>query len=71
MPFHKRNRAVRTDKCLECFSLRIPEITKHELDKLTPGQKTAMIDDILVVMARHIHSSKFNPELYLCTDDSD
>lgn len=71
MPFEKRPRSIRTDKCLESYSLRIPEITKYELDKLTNGQKTAMIDEILVVMARHIHASRFDPELYLRTDDTD
>ena len=68
MPFDPRSRSVKTDKCLESYSLRIPEITKHELDKLTQAQKTAMIDEILIVMARHIHFSKFNPAVYLCTD---
>lgn len=53
------------DKCTEQFTLRIPEILKCDLDKLTKAQKTDLIQKIILVMARAVHDSKFDPELYV------
>jgi len=57
------------DKCTENFSVKIPEILKFSLDKLTSPQKTKLKQEILFVMAKHIHDSNFNPEKYLTSRD--
>lgn len=53
------------DKLDEVFPVRVPEILKHELDKLTPPQKTELVDHLRNVMSKHVHNAKFNPAKYL------
>lgn len=53
------------DKLTESFSIRIPEITKHRLDKLSPAMKRRLNDSILIAMARVLHDSEFDPSMYL------
>ena len=60
--------SLETDKRTEEFALRIPEVTKNELDKLTKYQKAKLNDEILITMAKVIHNAKFDPCLYLKTD---
>lgn len=57
------------DKLTETFTLRIPEITKAGIDRLPPILKTKLNNEILLTMARVIHESKFDPQLYLSTQD--
>lgn len=57
------------DKCTEQFTLRIPEVLKGDLDKLTKAQKTALIQKIILVMAKAVHNSKFDPEFYIKSDN--
>jgi len=59
---------METDKLTSEYTLRIPEITKFELDKLDPNQKLRMNHQIRVTIARAIHDSKFDPEQYLKTE---
>ncbi len=54
-----------TDKLMETYSIRIPEITKFQIDRLTRGQKERMNRKILLVIAHTLHESKFEPSLYL------
>ena len=56
---------VEIDKCSESFSIRIPEILKDKLDKLSAPQKTLLKEQLLLVMARHVHDSLFDPAQYL------
>ena len=60
---------INIDKCSECFTVKIPEILKVNLDKLSPPQKSKLKQALLVVMAKHIHDNDFNPEIYLSSKD--
>ena len=53
------------DKCTESFTVKIPEILKTNLDKLKAPQKSKLKQELLYVMARHIHDNAFNPAQYL------
>lgn len=55
------------DKCTESWSVKIPEVLKDKLDKLSSPQKASLKQDILLVMAQHLHKNDFNPEKYLST----
>ena len=56
------------DKLTETYTLRIPEITKSEIDRLPPLLKSKLNNEILLTMARIIHESKFNASLYLSAE---
>lgn len=56
---------LETDKLMESFSLRIPEITKHMIDELTPNWKRRMNEEILLAIARVLHESRFDASVYL------
>ena len=60
---------IEIDKCIETFSIRIPEILKNNLDKLSPSQKATLKQELLYIMAKHVHDSAFNPEQYLSTKE--
>lgn len=64
--------AVKTDKLNELFNIKIPTITKHNLEKMLPTEIKVMNDEIRLVMARHIHNStaNFDPSLYLSTESA-
>jgi hypothetical protein len=62
------DQGLATDKLTEQFMIRIPEITKTGLDKLTPTLKKKLNHEILILMARIIHESKFDPRLYLSSE---
>jgi len=53
------------DKCTETFAIRIPEVLKIHLDKLSIHQKRQLNEEILVCMARAVHSARFNATVYL------
>jgi len=57
-----------TDKLTAEFSLRIPEITKADIDRLSKSAKRELNDRILVTMARAIHDARFDPQHYLKSD---
>lgn len=54
-----------TDKLTELYSLRIPEITKAEVDRLPAALQKKLNHEILITIAKVIHESKFDPNLYL------
>jgi hypothetical protein len=56
------------DKCPENISIRIPEILKFRLDKLSDSQKKQMREELLIVMAKHVHNSMFDPAKYLSSE---
>lgn len=60
---------VEIDKCTESFSVKIPDILKSGVDKLSPPQKSKLKEEILFVMAKHIHDSLFDPSKYLSSRD--
>ena len=53
------------DKLTETFSLRIPEITKHHIDKLSKAEKVRLNEAVLLTIAKCLHESKFDARLYL------
>lgn len=61
---------IETDNCTESWSAKIPEILKLKIDKLSPVQKAEMKQEILLVMARHLHKNDFDPGKYLSTRDN-
>jgi len=61
--------SIETDKRTEQFNIRIPEILKDGLDGLTPKQKTDLYEKVLIILAKAVHESKFNPMIYLKSDD--
>ena len=56
------------DKLTETYTLRIPEVTKVNLDHLPAPLKNKLNNEILLTMARVIHESKFDPSLYLSSE---
>jgi hypothetical protein len=61
---------IEIDKCTESWTVKIPEILKAKLDKLSSPQKAALKESILFVMAKHLHEADFNPEIYLTSRES-
>lgn len=55
------------DKLDETYSFRLPEVTKKQLDKLSPPLKKQLNLKILLVIAETLHEAKFNPRDYLST----
>jgi len=62
--------AIKIDKLNEQFSMRIPEVTKSLLEKLTPEQKKSLYSAILILIAQHLHEATFDPSVYLSTGNS-
>ena len=56
---------VDIDKLTEQYTMKIPEILKVQLDKLSAPSKSELKMDIMYVMARHLHKNNFDPEQYL------
>jgi len=61
---------IEFDKLLEQYTLKIPEITKNHLDKIPPILKKKLNKQICLLMAEVIHESKFDPLIYLRSDES-
>lgn len=57
------------DKLTETYSVRIPEILSEHLKQLSPAMKKRLNEDLLLVMAKHVHEASFDPGIYLCADD--
>ena len=57
------------DKCTESWTVKIPEITKSKLDKLSAPQKAKLKEDILLTMAKRLHEYEFTPAEYLSSRD--
>jgi len=57
------------DKCTENYNIRIPEITKQYLDKLSPKLKQKLKDRILDAMDMTIHEGQYEPGKYLKSED--
>lgn len=66
---NEKSMEIRTDKCTECWSMKIPYITKVKVDRLSAAQRTKMKEDLLIVMAEHLHKNDFDPNKYLNSDD--
>jgi hypothetical protein len=56
---------IEIDKRSEIFSLRIPEITAHMIAVLSKSDKAKLNDAVLITIARILHESKFDAQLYL------
>ena len=53
------------DKLDETISFRIPEFTKHLIDKMPLKYRRKMNEEVLKTIAKAIHASKFDPNMYL------
>lgn len=53
------------DKCEATISIRIPTKTKYLCDQLGPEEQKAMIEDIKITIAQHLHEANFDPITYL------
>ena len=53
------------DKLEINFTLRIPEITKGHIDRLSSEMKKKLNNRILLTMARTLHEADFDPRKYL------
>ena len=56
------------DKLEENYTLRIPEITKHKIDKLPKNIRDTLNYEILITIAHVLHEADFDPRLYLSSD---
>lgn len=63
--------SLEMDKCTEQFTMRIAEILKIDLDKLTKIQKSRLIESLILCMAKAVHDSRFDPENYLTSNNND
>jgi hypothetical protein len=60
---------IEIDKKTESFTVKIPEILKVRIDKLSAPEKSKLNQSILFLMAKHIHENQFNPADYLSSRD--
>ena len=58
------------DKLDETITLRLPSVLKNHINNLPKDIRRKMHDDILLVMAKAVHDSKFDSSLYLSTDST-
>lgn len=58
----------RCDKLERQYMLRIPEVLENHLKALTPTQKKKMHEEIIRLMARSCHESRFDYSIYTCSD---
>lgn len=56
------------DKRTETYSLRVPEITKTKIDRLSPVWKSELNDKLLLTIAKVLHDSEFDPKIYLSSE---
>jgi len=63
-------RGVDMDKCTETYSVKIPEILKHNIDLLPSPIRAKLKDAILLTIARHIHENSFDPAKYLSSREA-
>jgi hypothetical protein len=59
---------LQVDKLVEEYTLRIPEVTKRRLDRLTKPQRKQMNELLLVSMAKFLHEANFDPSRYLAEE---
>jgi len=52
-------------KCIEQYTIKIPETLKRNLEKLSNTQRTELKAELLVCMAKACHDSKFKPSEFL------
>ena len=62
------NRGLQMDKCTELYSMRIPEVLKVHLDKLTSREKNRLKQKLMLDMAKAVHESRFDPDTYLSSN---
>ena len=59
---------LETDKLTEEYTLRIPEITKYKINKMTKQQRRSLNERLLIEMAKSCHWADFDPCQYLRSD---
>ncbi|MBI9090743.1 MAG: hypothetical protein JEZ12_16115 [Desulfobacterium sp.] len=63
-------KGIDIDKCTESYTVKIPEILKHNLDLLPSPNRAALKESILLTIARHIHENNFDPAQYLTSREN-
>ena len=55
-----------SDKLLETYELRMTTLLKHNLKKLSPEENKKMLEEVRILMARHVHNCNavFDPIIY-------
>lgn len=61
------NEGIAMDKLDAVYSFRLPECTKEQIEKLSPETKKKLNVQLLMVTARVLHESNFDPGSYLST----
>ena len=56
---------IKHDKLSEILSVRIPAVTKANLDAMPACWKSRLNQRLLITSAQVIHESRFDPSLYL------
>jgi hypothetical protein len=56
---------LRHDKLSEIFSIRIPAVTKMQLDKLSSAYRTKLNERVMISIAQILHEASFDPSFYL------
>ena len=64
-----RDFQITPDKLTESYSLRIPAITKEMIERLPKRFKKVLNEEILLVIARVLHDSRFDPNFYLASKE--
>ncbi len=52
-------------KCIEQYTIKIPETLKRNLEKLSNTQRTELKAELLICMAKACHAAKFEPSEFL------
>jgi len=53
------------DKLTELYSIRIPEVLKIQVDRLSSPWRKRLNDAILITMAKVVADANFDPHLHL------
>lgn len=56
---------LRHDKLTEILSIRIPAVTKAQIDKLSASNRTKLNERIMIAIAQILHEAAFDPSFYL------
>lgn len=57
------------DKLAEIYPVRVPEVVKSKLDKLSPSRKKRVNMIVLIAIAWGLYEAEFDPRIYLKSQD--
>lgn len=56
------------DKLEKQYTFRIPEVLEKYIKDLSPSEKKRMHEEIIRIMAKMVHDSRFDPSLYTSSE---